>query len=157
MKESSFNINDNNLDITYIGDREIENYARTHPGLHISSDIRLLLDMGFDKKTINKTYILLRPPNIQRAIDYLTDVNGIMQHNFFENKTGTNKKLCYICKKPRKEHLGYVEGIYTEDNDNINNNNFIDMNISEKATCKVCYEVMTEKEMKFNSLPCGHL
>jgi hypothetical protein len=53
-------------------------------------------------------------------------------------------------------HLGYVAGIYPEDNDDIENDNLIDVNISEQLTCKVCFEGMTEKEKEFNSLPCEH-
>ena len=33
--------------------------------------------MGYDKKMINKVYILLRPENIERAIDYLTQKKKI--------------------------------------------------------------------------------
>ena len=156
MRES-YNLNENNLDVTFIAEREIENYARNHPGQHITSDIKLLRGMGFDKKMINKVYILLRPPNLQTAIDYMTEINGIIQHRFFENKTGASKKLCYICKKQRRQHLGYIAGTYPEDKDVITNDELKDIDISEKTTCKVCYETLGKKEKKFNELPCGHL
>ena len=116
----SYNLLDNNLDVTFIADREIQNYARNHPGQHINSDIEILRNMGFDRKMINKTYILLRPPNIERAIDYMTEINGIIQHNFFENRNGASKSLCYICKKPRRYHLGYVPGSYNDENEDLN-------------------------------------
>ena len=156
MRES-YNLNENNLDVTFIAEREIENYARNHPGQHITSDIKLLQGMGFDRKMINKVYILLRPPNLQTAIDYMTEINGIIQHRFFENKTGANKKICYICKKQRRQHLGYIAGTYPEDNDVIANDVVKDIDISEKTTCKICYETLSKKEKKFNNLPCGHL
>ena len=37
------------------------------------------------KKMINKIYILLRPENLERAIELMTQVNGIYQHEFFDN------------------------------------------------------------------------
>ena len=155
----SYNSLDNNLDVTFIADREIENYARTHPGQHINSDIETLRSMGFDRKMINKTYILLRPPNIERAIDYMTEINGIIQHNFFENRIGTSKSLCYICKKARRYHLGYVPGLYNDENEDINikNNKVNDKKSSKESICSVCYEELSKKEKKKNTLPCGHL
>ena len=46
---------------------------------------------------INKVYILLRPENIERAIDYMTEIDGIYQHNFFENHHKTKDKgLLYL-------------------------------------------------------------
>ena len=154
----SYNLLENNLDVTYIAEREIQNYELSHPGQHIASDINTLINMGFDKKMVNKTYLLLSPPNIERAIDYMTEINGIIQHNFFENKAEIiNKGFCYICKKPRKNHLGYIPGTYEEKYDNnIINYNKINIKKSEEEICKVCYEQLSKKEKKSNLLPCGH-
>jgi hypothetical protein len=154
----SFNLIDNNLDVTFIADREIENYAQAHPGQHINSDIFSLREMGFDKKMINKVYILLMPPNIQTAIDYMTDINGIIQHNFFENRAGTtNRNLCYICKRPRNEHIGYNPGDFHDDFiNNIDNDIIKETETPQNITCKVCFEPLSKKEVQLNSLPCGH-
>ena len=69
----------------------------------IKEDIGLLKDMGFDKKMVNKVYILLNPENINRAIDYLTEVNGIYQHNYIQSTKPNEKYLCFICKKPIRQ------------------------------------------------------
>ena len=66
-------------------ENEMTNYLETEEGEKIKSDVELLRDMGYDKKMINKVYILLRPENIERAIDFMTELNGVYQHNFFEN------------------------------------------------------------------------
>ena len=58
--------------------------------------------MGFDEKMINKVYILLRPQNIDGAIDYMTEINGIYNHNFFGSANPKEKNLCFICKKGDK-------------------------------------------------------
>ena len=81
-------------------DDQIENFLETNEGKNIKADIDLLNEIGFEKKMINKVYILLRPPNIERAIDYMTEIDGIYQHNFFMNSK--NDELCFICKKPKK-------------------------------------------------------
>lgn len=155
----SFNFLDNNLDVTMIADREINNYEQSHPGQHIKSDINILIDMGFDKKMVNKVYLLLMPPNLERALDYMTEINGIMQHAFFENQAITaNKSLCYICKKPRRYHLGYKQGV-NEDNDikNIDNNIFIETETPQDITCSVCFDPLSKNEISSNALPCNHI
>ena len=67
---------------TVMIESKIENLLETNEGQNIKADIELLKDMGYDKKMINKIYILLRPENIERAIDYMSEIDGIYQHNF---------------------------------------------------------------------------
>ena len=58
-------------------ENQMEEMLESNEGQNIKSDIDLLVQMGFDKKMINKVYILLRPPNIDRAIDFMSEVDGI--------------------------------------------------------------------------------
>ena len=160
-------------------EKEMTNYLGTEEGEKIKSDVELLNDMGYDKKMINKVYILLRPENIERAIDFMTEINGVYQHNFFENHNSSKDKgLCFICKKARHFHLDYIpDEILIEDNNETNNlrNDFIEdsfnfsqeiikngNNESEKnnfipSECNVCFDEVEEGEKNFNSLPCGHI
>ena len=131
--------------------------------------------MGFDRKMINKVYILLKPANIERAIDYMTEIDDIFQHDFIP---GSNQSLCFICKKPRKNHLDYIPDDLLVDeqanNNLVNNIQFIDdihdnNNKEEKKLniklddndlndeCEVCYEELNKDKKEFNSIPCGHL
>ena len=89
-------------------DNEMESFMETSEGENIKSDIQLLFQMGFDKKMINKVYILLKPPSIDRAIDYMTEVDGIYQHDFLESTNPKEKSLCFICKRPRQNHLDFI-------------------------------------------------
>ena len=159
---------------------EIENFLDTNEGQNIKADIALLTEMGFDKKMINKVYILFRPENLERAIDYLSERDGIYQHNFIESTNPKEKNLCFICKRPRQNHMDYIptdilnEGM----NNNINNNNFvnreinlIDINDNQihdnnkdkldndflSDECEVCYEEISEEDKNLNTIPCGHL
>ena len=72
-----------------IYENEMSNFMVMHEGEQIAEDIQLLRDMGYDNRMINKIYILLRPESIERAIDYMTEVDGIFQHDFFENNYHT--------------------------------------------------------------------
>ena len=63
-------------------DDEIGNILETNEGQNIKADIEILKSMGFDKKMINKVYIILRPESIDRAIDFMTQDEGVYHHNF---------------------------------------------------------------------------
>ena len=106
----------------------------TEEGSKIVSDIVLLQEMGYDIKVINKIYILLKPDNIERAIDYMSEINGICQHNFFENSnSNTDKDICFICKKNKIYHQDYFQekASYLNENNNfININNSFNININ---------------------------
>ena len=56
-------------------DEEINDFIDNDESQNIKADIELLNTMGFDKKMINKVYILLAPENIERAIDYMTEID----------------------------------------------------------------------------------
>jgi len=79
----SINVKDNLIDReernTMFIENEFENILETNEGQNIKAYIETLSIMGFNKKMINKVYILLRPENIERAIDYMTEFNGIYQ------------------------------------------------------------------------------
>ena len=85
-------------------------------GRSIKNDIDLLNSMGFDKTMINKVYILLRPVNIERAFDYMTEINGIYQHEFLFNPNEHNS--CFICKKPSQNHINNAYNILINDTQN---------------------------------------
>ena len=90
---------------SFIIEDEINEFLDKDEAKSIKADIELLNNMGFDKKMINKVYILLRPENIERAIDYMTEIDGIYQHDFVSSSNPNEKSLCFICKKPKNNHL----------------------------------------------------
>ena len=167
-------IEDNYNRNTLTVEQDIKNYMTTEEGEKIKADIELLKSMGYEKKMINKVYILLQPENIERAIDYMTEINGIYQHNFYDSHNPKkNKSFCFICDKPRKNHLDYIpEDLlnqnYNFQNDFMHNNDDsfdLDDNKSIKNEnknlklniCVVCYEEVEENEKEFNALSCGHV
>ena len=150
-------------------EHEMENFLDSEEGQSIKSDIELIKSMGFDKKMINKVYVLLRPENLERAIEYMTEVDGMYQHNFLE---GSNPNECFICKSTRRKHLDYIPDYLLNDN-NIHLNNgviteadinqenkeniYIDDNNNNIGECEVCYEEISKEDKDLNSIPCGHL
>ena len=57
-------------DILDISPDQIQNFKSEHEDQSIKNDIELLYNMGFDKKIVNKVYILLSPDSIERAVEY---------------------------------------------------------------------------------------
>ena len=178
MIDSAVPLNENLINMpernTLYIEKEMTKFMADHEGEMIVSDIMLLEDMGYEKKMINKVYILLQPENMERAIDYMTEIDGIYQHDFFEsNNNSKDKNVCFICKRPRRYHINYVENSLLEDNDDKNLLEEDDLLIDNKKernsislkidgveinnTCNVCYEDIEKEDIKFNYLPCGHI
>ena len=65
--------------------------------------------MGFDEGMVKKVYLFLKPRNINEAIEMMSEVDGIYQHDFYEGRATSNINLCYICKRERRFHRDYVE------------------------------------------------
>ena len=166
---------------------EMDSFLETEEGKHIQADIELLNSMGFDKKMVNKVYILLGPANIERAIDYMTEIDGVYQHDFISSTKSNEDNLCFICKKPPKNHLDYIpENLLIDaQNNNQNDNEQIIQNIINREEadniiiqrnqndnkndikdnddepnyeeCQVCFDVLIEEDYELNKIPCGHL
>ena len=167
-------------------ERQMSNFLGTEEGKKIKSDIEMLKEMGFDKKMINKVYILLHPRDLEQAINYMSLDNGIYQHKFFGNNSiNKDKDLCFICKSSKEFHFDCIalKRIF-QNNNNDNNifnnkeikedasfsvNNDISFNINsneeilyhknkyiEKKECNICMEKFPTSEIKENILSCGH-
>ena len=116
--------------------------------------------MGFDKGMIKKVYLFLKPRNIENAIELMTEINGIYQHDYYESRTSSNINLCYICKKERKFHRDYIN----EKKISSANNNIVidasDVPLHEfngresKEECLICLESFQLPEG--DTLPCDH-
>ena len=125
-------IDQNQRNNSFVIEREINDIIDNDVGQNIKADIELLNNMGFDKKMINKVYILLRPENIERAIDYMTEIDGIYQHDFIPSSNPKENLLCFICKKPKQNHLDFIPENLLIDaqinniNNNINNHQIIE-------------------------------
>ena len=165
----------NNVDDTrdsYSIEKDMIKFMSDHEGEMIINDIMLLEDMGYEKKMINKIYILLRPENMETAIEYMTEIDGIYQHDFFDNNyKSKNKDLCFICKKSRRFHINYIpneldnnnQNDSEEDDDLLIDNKKDSFNIQNEDEieinniCNVCFEDVKGEELKFNLLPCNHV
>ena len=135
---------------------------------------------------MQKVNVFLKPRDLNQAIDYMTEINGIYQHNFYESKH-SNPDKCFICGKTITFHMDFnsrvekmkgairnvvdiiTEGIKTYFKDDIENNDNKDNDIQIKVDdeynrnsidimneCLICYKNITYREKEENKLPCGH-
>ena len=98
--------------------------------------INRLLEFGYNYKLSKKLITYLNPPNIEQAIEYLSEENGIIQHHFIQDIKDNN--ICTICGKIRQLHLRRnLFEINNLDDINSNNNNSInDSYVSKSITIK---------------------
>ena len=106
--------------------------------------------MGFNEVLIKKVYIFLKPTSLEEAINYMSEENGIYQHNFFQNIKISNKQ-CYICGHPENEHINYNE--LTKDDE-------LEEEIKGKSSignklCSICFETYAPYDM-YELKKCHH-
>ena len=134
-----------------------------------SQDIALLNQMGFDEGMVKKVYLFLKPHNINEAIEMMTEVDGIYQHDFYESRAHWH--LCFICKRERENHRDYTQGamgvsktknyvnriidsIMNNDEDSKSGNDNIEDHMITLEECRICYEKINNSEGV--TLKCTH-
>ena len=159
-------INPSERPSTILINNDIKNLLDTDEGKYIKEDMKLLEEMGFEKKMINKVYILLRPINIQNAIEYMIEIDNKYQHNFIPSSNPEQKYLCFICEKPKEYHMDYNHNELSKDKEILSkflknilkdkdNNN--ENNDDNELKCEVCFGKINEKDKEFNKINCEHL
>ena len=79
---------------------------------NIKWDIIFLIGSGYEKRTIIKLYLYIMPSNVNEAIEYLTQRNGLYQHKFYPSRKSVDS--CDICGEKKDFHI--------EKNNTIKNN-----------------------------------
>ena len=127
-------------------------------------DLDILVEMGYEPKMIKKVYILLNPKDINEAIDFLSQENGIYHHDFME-RHGRND-VCFICGESAKNHINYIppeserKSLLDAIKDNFSRSksnisaNFIDYSIgkADDNSNNVNLEIKKDEKKSVNSL-----
>ena len=118
----------------------------------LKENISILEEMGFNKAYITKVFSLLNPTSIDKAINLMSEKEGIFQHNFMQNPNSESHQ-CYLCGNPTTAHINF-----DEIKDEIINNDYLDDNDSDdegEEICLVCYNNYNKENMiKYNK--CNH-
>ena len=144
-------INPSERPSTILINNDIKNLLDTDEGKYIKEDMKFLEEMGFEKKMVNKVYILLRPINIQNAIEYMIEIDNKYQHNFIPSSNPEQKYLCFICEKPKEYHMDYNHNELSKDKEilskfleNILKDNNNENNEDNELKCEVCFGKINE-------------
>ena len=68
-------------------------------------DMDKILALGYDEKMIRKVYLFFKPGDINEALDYLSQKDGVYNHDFIERHG--SKQKCFICDQPPENHINY--------------------------------------------------
>ena len=125
-------------------------------------DIILLIKSGYNKKIIIELYVLIKPSNVDEAVNYLTKENEIYQHIFYNSPN--DDEYCEICGEKKEMHINNTHtslslsfnsiNINTNSNkeNKLNTINIINVrnNIESEYKCKICEEDISEEEKTKN-------
>ena len=138
-----------------------ENFSRNSllADSEYNNDFQILEEMGYDSNMIKKVYAFLKPINLEQAINYMTEDNGIYFHNFFKDYKH-KKKTCYICGKLPQNHSDYLSEEFIEENNNEieenSNDKLIPLNNNDGYICLICgdsFDINSSDIIKYNK--CG--
>ena len=160
MEKNSNNSNSDAINIPLIGERS-DSFTRRStyipsPETDYAKDENTLKEIGFDEAMIKKVYIFLKPRNIDEAIDLMTPIDGIYQHDFYKSRTDSNNNLCFICKKERQFHIGENRMTIGEEEDYPSQRDSSQFRISDgtEKECLICLESFDRNVGII--LQCGH-
>ena len=134
-------------------------FSNTNTNIAMNNPIvTTLIEFGYDPTYSKRIFIYFHPTNIEEAIDYLSTENGMIQHNFVQDRN-IDIDLCYLCGQEKNIHINnniQLNNNNEEDNKNINNLEVkSDENEEQKIECLACEELFIEtKENKLEK--CGH-
>ena len=125
-----------------------------------------LIEFGYEKISSQRMIQYFHPQDIDEALDYFSQLDGIIQHRFIQHRNKYNIN-CYICGEKKEIHKGYIpNNISNMSNDDIKSNNIeplntksININLEKdniiKQICPICSEpFISNKTNTVNQ--CGH-
>jgi hypothetical protein len=71
--------------------------------------VEQLVEFGFDNIYSRRVFYYLHPMDIEEALNYMAEENGIIQHRFVQDRRNISNKMCYICGEERAIHLRELE------------------------------------------------
>ena len=160
MEKNSNNSNSDAINIPLIGERS-DSFTRRStyipsPETDYAKDENTLKEIGFDEAMIKKVYIFLKPRNIDEAIELMSSIDGVYQHDFYECRANSHNKLCFICKKERQFHIGENRMTIGEEEDYPSQRDSSQFRISDgtEKECLICLESFNRNVGII--LQCGH-
>ena len=133
-KEEKNESNEQNINI----DKNKESKAKLYLSViaEVNPIFMQLINFGYDKIYSRRVIYYFHPGDIEEALNYMSEINGIIQHRFVQNRRDLSCKFCYICGDDEKHHLKELNVNRT----NINNNDNKINNKNDKEEEKIVYK-----------------
>jgi hypothetical protein len=151
------NNENNNIDNNDNNNNENDNIFLSTNTVINNPIVATLIEFGYEPTYSKRIFIYLHPTNIEEAIEYLSIENGMIQHNFVQDRN-IEINLCYVCGQEKNIHINNTQlnNNNEEDNKSINNEEMkSNENEEQKIECLACEELFIEtKENKLEK--CGH-
>ena len=97
-----------------------------------------LIELGTEPIYAQRIYQFLYPNDIDEALDYLSKINGIIQHNFVNDRNLKNRN-CYLCGEEPEIQLGWKKNSILKRSINLNEEK--NLKKSKKTImCDICGE-----------------
>ena len=90
----------------------------------ISPIINQLIEFGFNPLYSQRIFLYYHPQSVKDALEYLSLENGVIQHNFVQDRINIENNICYLCGEDKNIHL----------NSNINNSIISSINIENRIS-----------------------
>ena len=118
-------------------------------------DILFLIKSGYNKKSVIKLYLIIKPTNVSQAMELLIKKGGLYQHIFYSSSE--NKNICEICGFKKDEHIAEEEKTVISFNKSNNQDvSFISIKkkekLEEKLTgkkieCRICEDIILDNNI----------
>ena len=118
---------------------------------HTKRDILFLIKSGYNKNSVIKLYLIMKPENVSEAMECLSKKDGLYQHYFYSSSEHPNK--CEICGYKRDVHIEEQEKTFISKNKSNQEVSFISVKRKEileekfsvqKCECRICEDLLTD-------------
>ena len=101
-----------------MSNNEIRNSIFASRIAEVNPIVEQLIEFGYDNIYSRRVFYYLHPEDVEEALNYMAEENGIIQHRFVQDRRNISNKMCYICGEERVIHLQELD----ISNNNIQNN-----------------------------------
>ena len=122
---------------------------------HTKRDILFLIKSGYNKKSVIKLYLIVKPAHVSEAIECLSKKDGLYQHMFYPSSNNANK--CEICGNKQSVHKEEQEKTVIPFEKSEQDVSFITVKkneeLEEKLTskkqyeCRICEDYLAESDL----------
>ena len=79
-----------------MSNNEIRNSIFASRIAEVNPIVEQLIEFGYDNIYSRRVFYYLHPEDVEEALNYMAEENGIIQHRFVQDRRNISNKRCYI-------------------------------------------------------------